>query len=191
MEASPKVLSDTQLIHGCSAGDQQDFRILVERYQTIAFRFAFRLTGDSVEAQDMCQKAFLRVWNFRARIKPEAPFATLLYTIISRLWIDHLRHHRYRPSGSNVEALDEQYRDPSAGIETVIVNQDLADRIKRMSEALPPRQRLIFTLRDLEDRSIQEVAEITGLSVGSIKTNLSIARLKLRQKLQQITGVSP
>jgi len=84
--------------------------------------------------------------------------------------------------------LDTEIVDPNALPETIAINQDLAQRIKALGGKLPPRQRLVFTLRDLEDLTIREVMEVTGLSAGSVKTNLSIARQKIREQLQRITG---
>ena len=162
--------------------------MLVERYQTTVFRFAFRLTCNTHEAEDLCQQVFLRVWNYRYRIKQESPFTTLLYTIVSRLWIDHSRSKKRRFFANRVDVLDTEIVDPNALPETIAINQDLAQRIKALGGKLPPRQRLVFTLRDLEDLTIREVMEVTGLSAGSVKTNLSIARQKIREQLQRITG---
>ena len=180
--------SDANLILNCQSDDQAAFRILVERYQATAFRFAFRLTCNTPDAEDLCQNAFLRVWNYRYRINQELPFTTLLYTIVSRLWIDHQRSKKRRFFTNRVDALDAEIVDPNALPETIAINQDLAQRIKTLSTKLPPRQRLVFTLRDLEDLNIREVMEGTGLSAGSVKSNLSIARQKIRKQLQSITG---
>ncbi|NQT61508.1 MAG: RNA polymerase sigma factor [Candidatus Marinimicrobia bacterium] len=180
--------TDAELILNCQSDDQRAFRTLVERYQGTAFRFAFRLTCDMPEAEDLCQKAFIRVWDYRNRINQDSLFSTLLYTIVSRLWLDHLKSKRLRFFVGKVEVLDTEIVDPNASPETLAINLDLAQRIKTLSKKLPPRQRLVFTLRDLEDLNIREVMEVTGLSRGSVKTNLSIARQKIRKQLQNLTG---
>jgi len=180
--------TDAELILDCQADDQAAFRILVDRYQATAFRFAFRLSCNTPEAEDISQKAFLRVWNYRINIKRDAPFSTLLYTIISRLWLDHVRSKKNWFFINRQRVLDADIVDPDGSPEKIALNQDLAHRIKILSRNLPPRQRLIFTLRDLEDLNIREVVEVTGLSVGSVKTNLSIARQKIRKQLNSITG---
>jgi len=182
--------TDAQLILDCQSDDQMAFRRLVDRYQTTAFRFAFRLTCNSPEAEDLCQKAFLRVWNYRASIRQDSPFSTLLYTIVSRLWMDHIKSKKYRFFSHLTDVLDATIVDPNTLPEKLLINHDLAQRIRHLSKKLPPRQRLVFTLRDLEDLNIHEVTEVTGLSVGSVKTNLSIARQKIRKQLQSMTGQS-
>ncbi len=181
--------TDIELLQACQSHDQHAFRYLVERYQPIAFRFAFRLSCESTEAEDLCQKAFLRIWNYRLKLKPEARFSTLLYTIVSRLWIDENRSKRKRLFLKDLETLTDGIISDGPSIETISVNRDLADRIERLSHKLPPKQRLVFTLRDLEDLSIAEVVQVTGISTGGVKTNLSLARKKLRQQMQAITGI--
>ena len=188
MSNQETITTDAELILNCQSDDQGAFRTLVERYQTTAFRFAFRLTCDTPEAEDLCQKAFIKVWNYRNRINQDLLFSTLLYTIVSRLWLDHTRSKKLRFFASKLNVIDTEIVDPNASPKVQATNQDLAQRIKALSKKLPPRQRLVFMLRDLEDLNIREVMEVTGLSAGSIKTNLSIARQKIRKQLLNITG---
>lgn len=188
MSPPAKNSTDTQLILDCQSDDQMAFRILVDRYQATAFRFAFRLTCNSPEAEDICQKAFLRVWNYRRSIRQDASFSTLLYTIVSRLWIDHVKSKKQGFFSHLTDVLDATIADPDALPEKRLINEDLAQRIRHLSKKLPPRQRLVFTLRDLEDLNIREVIDVTGLSAGSVKTNLSIARQKIRKQMQSMTG---
>jgi len=181
--------TDAELILDCQGDDQYAFRTLVERYQATAFRFAFRLTCNTPEAEDLCQEAFIRVWNYRLKLKLDARFSTLLYTIVGRLWIDENRSRKKRLFSRNIETLTDNLISDEPSPESMSVNQDLADRIHRLSHKLPPKQRLVFTLRDLEDLSVAEVVQITGISTGGVKTNLSLARKKLRQQLQEMTGI--
>jgi len=189
MTPSEPQRTDVQLLRECQGHDQVAFRYLVERYQATAFRFAFRLSCETMLAEDICQKAFLRVWNYRLKLNPEARFSTLLYTIVSRLWIDEIRSRNRLPALKDSVDLNQDHISNEPSLETISHNQDLARRIKRLSHKLPPKQRLVFTLRDLEDLSIAEVVQITGISAGSVKTNLSLARRKLRQQIKVITGI--
>lgn len=188
MTAEEAKIPDDELIQDCQADDQLAFRTLVERYQLTAFRFAFRLTCNTPEAEDLCQEAFVRVWNYRHKIRQEATFSTLLYTIVSRLWLDHNRAQKRRFLSQITGSLNPEMVDRQASPESITINQDLAQRIRALSRKLPPKQRLVFTLRDLEDLNIKEVVEITGLSSGSVKTNLSLARQKIRKQLHILTG---
>jgi len=188
MSASAEKISDAELILDCQSDDQGAFRLLVDRYQSTAFRFAFRLTCNTPEAEDLCQKAFLRVWNYRRSIRQDSAFSTLLYTIVSRLWMDRVRTKKHKFFSRLLDVFDATIMDPDASPEKLLINDDLAQRIRRLSKKLPPRQRLVFTLRDLEDLNIREVVEVTGLSAGSVKTNLSIARHKIREQMQSKTG---
>ncbi len=182
--------NDAELIKACQANDHEAFRLLVQRHQATAFRFAFRLACENADAEDLCQMAFIRIWNYRQKLQPEARFSTLLYTIISRLWIDTGRSKKHRALTRHVEPLNDQLASNELSPEMLSLNSDLAERIKRLSKKLPPRQLLVFTLRDLEDLSINEVVRITGISTAGVKTNLSLARRKLRERLKAITEVS-
>jgi len=190
MTTSNTTKTDAHLIRKCKSGDQKAFRVLVERHQATVFRFAFRLSCETMGAEDLCQKAFIRLWNYREHIKPESKITTLLYTILSRLWIDMSRSKGRRMLTRDLDSLSEEMMSSEPSPETLSINQDLAARIKRLSKKLPPRQCLVFTLRDLEDLSINEVVQITGISTAGVKTNLSLARRKLRERLQAITGIS-
>ena len=181
-------ITDAELILACQSDDQLAFRSLVKRYQSTAFRFGFRLTCNTPDTEDLCQQAFIRIWNYRQKIKPDATFSTLLYTIISRLWMDQNRPVKHRLLSRLTETLSSELVDQQSSPETITINQDLAQRIRALSKKLPPRQRLVFTLRDLEDLNINEVVEITGFSIGSVKTNLSLARQKIRKQLRTLTG---
>lgn len=185
MNNSKPERDDAQVLRQCVAGDRLAFRTLVNRYQETAFRFALRLTCDPHEAQDLSQEAFIRVWRYRQKLRPDAAFGTLLYTILSRLWIDQLRRRKRWISHKAEELCSEILPQSGLSIESAFINQETAARIRRLSLGLPGKQRLVFTLRDLEGLNLQEVQEITGLSLGSIKTNLSYARQKLRSKLQE------
>lgn len=189
MTNQDKIMADIQLIQRVVLDDHQAFRSLVEKHQETAFRFAFRLVYATQDAQDLVQDSFIRIWGYRHKIKPDAKFTTLLYTIITNRWIDLDRRQRKRAFGSNVDELSGEMLDPNARVEEDAINQDLASRIRILSQLLPSKQRLVFTLRDLEELSIDEVISITGISRASVKSNLSIARQKLRGKLRQISGV--
>jgi len=188
MEAQDSRKNDFNLIHSIKSGDKVAYRAFVERFQATAFRFAFRLSCNTPDAQDIVQEAFIRVWHYRDKLRPEARFTTLLYTIVSRLWIDQQRKTKRRGFPQTLNNTHDQLADQAPSLESIAINRDLAERIERISHGLSPRQRLVFTLRDIEDLSIREVVDITGLSRSSVKTNLSLARANLRKQLCHLTG---
>jgi RNA polymerase sigma-70 factor, ECF subfamily len=184
------------IIQKCKSGDSGAFALLVRSHQAYAFALAFRMLADEDEALDIVQDSFIRVWKNLERYDPAQKFTTWLYAIVSRLCLDRLRSrsrsNRLFRKGDSEKPLEWE-RDPR-DTETLYSNRELTEIITRLSTELSPAQKLVFTLRDLQECTIQEVCEITGLSEGSIKTNLSYARHKIRHQLAaryDIRGSTP
>lgn len=175
-----------EIIERCTNGDLSAFRAVVEEFQGYAFAIAFRTVGDEEDAKDIVQESFIRVWNNLNRYDPKIKFTTWLYTIVINLCYDKLRSKKRK------QAVLVYEKDISmvAGIEInenpekLFTNNELASIIEKLTEELPPKQKMIFILRDLQGLHIQEVCEILHLSKSSVKTNLVYARKYLRQKLE-------
>lgn len=180
---APTTVDD--IIRKCTEGDSTSFGLLVKAHQGYAFALAFRMLADENEARDVVQESFLRVWRSIGRYDPTQKFTTWLYAIVSRVCLDKLRSrartHRLFRRGSEA-GFDEDLRD-NTDTEKAYSNRELAELISHLSDGLSPTQKLVFTLRDLQECTIAEVCTITGLSEGSIKTNLSFARRKIRHLL--------
>ena len=173
------------IIRKCAEGDTASFGLLVKAHQAYAFALAFRMLADENEARDVVQESFLRVWKSFGRYDPSQKFTTWLYAIVSRVCLDRLRSrsrsNRLFRRGFDGSP-DEDLRD-SSDLERTYSNRELAHVISQLSDGLSPTQKLVFTLRDLQECTIAEVSAITGLSEGTIKTNLSYARRRIRHLL--------
>jgi RNA polymerase sigma-70 factor (ECF subfamily) len=167
-------------------GDLLAFRQLVELHQQYAFSLAFRIVCDEDDARDIVQETFIRVWSHLKDYVPEAKFTTWLYKIVVNLSYDRLkgegRRRRLFTVISKASDRDLQVGGPSA--EAALENRDLADKIRSIAKGLPLRQRMVFVLRDLQDLSVEEVAEVLEMSHESVKTNLCYARRHIRLRLQ-------
>lgn len=177
-----------QTITRCKQGDVWAFRQLVELHQQFAFSLAFRIVCDEDDARDIVQEAFIRVWKHLKDFVPEVKFTTWLYRIVVNLSYDRLKGERSRrrlfmPLSKTVEGDRSAVGRP---VDTDVMNRDLADRIKTIAHGLPVRQRVVFVLRDLQDLSVQEVAEILGISHEAVKTNLCYARRHIRLSLKRM-----
>ncbi|MDH3252532.1 MAG: RNA polymerase sigma factor [Ignavibacteria bacterium] len=184
------------IIRQCKEGDPRAFTHLVRSHQPYAFALAFRMLSDEDEASEIVQESFIRVWKNMHRYDPSQKFTTWLYAIVSRLCLDRIRSlarsRKLFRRRSESTLLEGPY-DPTDP-EKILTNREIATIIAQLSEDLSPTQRLVFTLRDLQQCTIEEVCEITGLSTGSVKTNLSYARRQIRHRLVQqydITGSQP
>ncbi len=165
-------------------GDEQAFARVVNECYPITYRFAIHIMHDDQEAEDVVQEAFVRVWKNLDRIDPEKKLTTLLYTIVGNLCIDHLRARkrmlRIAPASSDDV---EQVRE-STMVEDIQSHKEFAAIVRQLSHELPPKQMLVFTLRDIEDLPVEEVAQITGLSKDVVKANLYYARAAIRRSLR-------
>jgi RNA polymerase sigma-70 factor (ECF subfamily) len=178
-----EVGTDTlELLVRSREGDQRAFGDLVRRFQPYAFRLAFRLLADEDEARDVAQEAFIRVWRHLERYEPQTRFTTWLYRIVTNLAYDRLRAGRRRRRA--LEAAVAETRELGTSDSAIRhENQELASRIGALVEELPPRQRVVFALRDLHGLSVAEAAEILNMAEGTVKANLSYARKKIRERL--------
>jgi RNA polymerase sigma-70 factor, ECF subfamily len=174
------------IIQQCRLNDPKAFRHLVEMHQGMVFTMAFRLICNEDEAKDVVQETFIRVWKNFDKYNAEMKFTTWLFTIATRLCYDRLKSSRWR----KVQSLDSVKKifefQTFENTETSAINSDLAAAIKTLTDKLTPRQKLVFTLRDLECLDVEEVEHITGLSAAKIKSNLYLARQFIRQELERM-----
>ncbi len=165
-------------------GDEKAFSRIVRECYPIAYRFARRILRDDQETEDIVQEAFVRVWTNLYRIDPEKKFTTLLYRIVSNLCIDRARATKTMFRTSSIS--DDKLADSGSADcpDDIHANAELASIVRRLMLELPPKQMLVFSLRDLEDLPVEEVVHITGLSKDKVKANLYYARATIRRSLR-------
>lgn len=172
--------TDLQLIKQCQNGDQAAFKTLVEKHQAYAYTLAFRLLWQRQDAEDIVQEAFVRVWRHIGKFDLQKKFTTWLYQIVIRLCYDSLKARKRKNRIFQVKKLDPDAFVPSENNDQ---NKEKLEDLITVLETLSPKQKLVFTLRDLHDFSIDQVASLTDLSTGSIKSNLYHARKTIRNQL--------
>ena len=176
------------LIHRSKGNDLEAFRALVEGHQSFVFSVAFRLLCDEDIAKDVAQETFIRVWKHINRFREEMRFKTWLYTIATNLCYDHIKSDKRR-NKHEISFLENSVLLNLASdenIETSLINSELAKTIRFLTNQLTPRQKLVFTLKELEGLEVEEINEITGLSPEKIKSNLYCARQSIRSKLEKM-----
>jgi RNA polymerase sigma-70 factor (ECF subfamily) len=179
------MLDTHDLIVRSIEGEPEAFRQLVEYYQGYAYSLAARLLANEDDALDVVQESFIRVWKHLAKYDPRARFTTWLYRIVTNLSYDRIKANNRRvrviASGSDevMDSVPEQVRSTDEVLQT----RQTLEEINKLAGDLPPRQRIVFVLRDLHNLSIREVTEITGIPSGSVKTNLYHARQAIRGRL--------
>ena len=182
---------DRGLVERAQVGDRSAFRKLVERHQRRAFAIALGLVRDENDAREIVQEAFLRVYRNLDKFQGGSSFFTWLYRIVTNLAIDLMRRPAKRevelfdnPSvADEVEATPFVARIDGADPLDVVGRRQLAARIGKALDALPPYHRAVILMRELEGMSYQEMAEAMQVSKGTIMSRLFHARQKLQRAL--------
>lgn len=178
------------LIERCKRGDMGAFNDLVRKYEKQVYNFAYRLTGNYDDANDVAQDAFVRVFNAIGTFRGDASFSTWLFRITTNVFLDERKRAKAHPQTSLDEymTLDEstvarQVEDPSPSPEAVLEAGERAQILARAVGDLPEYQRAMVTLYHGQQKSYEEIAEIMDLPIGTVKSRLNRARLALKEKL--------
>ena len=175
---------DEALITRCQTGDKDAFRSLVETCQGMVFSVALKMLADEEEAKDIVQETFLRVWLNIGKYDARHSFTTWLYAIASRLCLDRLKSRSRIIAMPEDEAVLRRYASADGQLE--LENREWMAIVRLMAEGLSPKQRLVFTLSQLEGLSSQEVEEATGFTATQVKSNLYVARQTIRERLKSL-----
>ena len=176
---------ETEIIQRCLQGDREAFKRVVKQYQQMVFTLGIRLLGDESEARDVVQETFVRVWEKRRKYKPEYAFSTWIYSIASHLCMNRLERKRPQRLREGDEAALCRFLerdDPQRQLE----NKELASIVRALAEGLGSKQRVVFTLTQIEGLGSEEVGTITGMDASQIKSNLYAARKIIREKLSKL-----
>jgi RNA polymerase sigma-70 factor (ECF subfamily) len=176
----------TDTILRAARGSTQAFREVVEWLQPFAYSVAYRFTGDAEDAEDIVQEAFVRLWRHLPDYKPEIKLTTWLYRIVVNLCFDFLKSRHRRQRKNRVGLADGHGVADLSSPEKDLQQRELRDAIHRACETLPPRQRAVFILRDLEGLSAQEACEALSMDPGALKSNLFYARRQMGEKLRAL-----
>lgn len=171
---------DRTLVAAALDGRPEAFATLVERYDRAVYHLAYRTLHDTEEARDVAQEAFFKAYRSLRTFKPGAKFSTWIFAIAYHACCDRLnRRRRY----SN-EELPER-ADPSAGPEAEAIAGDESRRLRAAISELPEKYRAVITLYHLQGQQYEEIAQVLGIPIGTVKTHLFRAKEQLRRLLTQ------
>jgi RNA polymerase sigma-70 factor (ECF subfamily) len=177
--------TDLELISKAIAGREDGFEELVRRYQRPITSYVFRMLGDYDSALDVTQEVFIKVYNSLSRYSSEYKFSTWLYRIAHNAAIDHIRRNSVVGQSLETEAADGTYQlqleSPGPTPEQDRERSEWRVEINSVVKCLPAAYRDLITLRHGQDLSYDEIAEVTGLPLGTVKNRLFRAREMMRQ----------
>ena len=167
------------------AGDQSAFGRLVTAYQTPVYNLAYRMLGNTAEAEEAAQEAFLRAYTHLRSYDPQRCFRSWLLSIASHYCIDRLRRRRitWLPLEDEIAAPD-RLTSESPNPESVVAEREREERIQCLLADLSPTDRAAITLRYWYDCSYEEIAETLNLTVSAVKSRLHRARRALAQTME-------
>ena len=172
--------TDTELVRLTLAGDEGAFSVLASRYRGRAFSTAARFARGKHELEDLTQEIFLKIWKGLATFRADAPFEHWFMTITIRTCYDFLRKNRKRREKEMVTDDVTCQLPPRAESSRVQQQREAWEVVQRLLEKLNEKDRLIITLLELEERSVKEIASLTGWSEANVKVRAHRARKKLK-----------
>jgi RNA polymerase sigma-70 factor (ECF subfamily) len=185
-------LSDEELVTAHLDGRPRAFQSLYDRYRDRLVHFITRKTGDPDRAQDLVQEAFIRVTRHLHRFDTSKKFSTWIYTIAGNLSKNELRNRSRSPlvlfqklTGNwDDDHRPIQFEDSSTKPDDLFRKRHLRRLVEDTVQTLPEHHQLVFRLRELEGKSYEEISEITGVNLGTVKSRLHRARNSFAQRIE-------
>ncbi len=187
--------ADRDLVAGAVTGLEGGFEELVRRYQRPISAYVYRMVGDYEAALDLTQEIFIKVYNSLARYRSEFKFSTWIYKIAHNCAVDYLRRNNVREQslmgGNEGDAYELPLESTSLTPQQESEREERRVEIETVVRSLPAAYRELIILRHSQDLTYEEIVEVTGLPLGTVKNRLFRAREMMRQQFldRGITGV--
>lgn len=170
-------------------GNSAVFKILIERYQKLVSHMVFRMVANRSDREDICQEVFIKVYQNLAGFHFESKLSTWIAQIAYNACINHLEKKRLLllddPAKGGEENALEQYPSDAATPDHYAERQDIATRLRSEIDKLPVHFRAIVTMYHLDEMSYEEIAEATGMPLGTVKSYLFRGRKLLKDRLSE------
>jgi RNA polymerase sigma-70 factor, ECF subfamily len=188
-----KIDQDYELIQAIQAGQKERFPELVQRYEQTLYNFGLKMCGQSSDAEDIVQDTFFNVFKYLDDFRYETKFKNWLYRIATSACIKKRRRSKFAPEREL--SLEEFLPADESAVEQEVplwaalpleqlLNEELGRVLRNAILELPENYRVVLVLRDIEDFSTEEAAQILGLTPSNVKVRLHRARLFIRNQLK-------
>ncbi|HEY5403647.1 MAG TPA: sigma-70 family RNA polymerase sigma factor [Pyrinomonadaceae bacterium] len=188
-------VNDCDLVTSAISGFDGSFEELVRRYQRPISAYVYRMVGNYESALDLTQEIFIKVYNSLRRYRPEFKFSTWIYKIAHNSAVDHLRRTSTREqsliSGTDGDSFELPLESSRLTPEQESEQKERRIEIESVVRTLPSNYRELIILRHSQDLTYEEIVEVTGLPLGTVKNRLFRAREMMRQQFLEkgITGI--
>jgi len=189
--------TDEELVARSQGGDLESFNQLVVRWERPIYALAYRVIGREEEARDVVQETFLRAFRGLANFRGQAKFSSWIYRIALNLCRDWIRRERRAPVSQVPEGMDlaelVAEQGPAESIEDLVARHDMSRTVARAMEQLPEEQRTAIILKEYHGMTFQEIADLQGCPLSTVKTRLyqglSVLRRQLREQGHEASSV--
>ncbi len=187
--------TDEELVTRSRGGDVDSFNQLILRWERPIYALAYRVIGREEDARDVCQETFLRAYRSLAGFKGQAKFSSWLYRIALNLCRDWIRRQRRAPVSQFPEDMDileaAAATEPTESIEDLVARRELSAVVEEAMALLPDEQRTAIILKEYHGMTFQEIADLQGCPLSTVKTRLyqglSVLRRQLERQGQAVT----
>jgi RNA polymerase sigma-70 factor, ECF subfamily len=187
--AASTTWTDEELVARSQRGDVESFNQLILRWERPIYALAYRVIGREEEARDVCQEAFLRAFRALPGFKGEAKFSSWLYRITLNLCRDWIRRQRRTPVSQLPEDMDvlekAAAQGPVESIEDLVARRELSAVVEEAMALLPEEQRTAIVLKEYHGMTFQEIADLQGCPLSTVKTRLYQGLSVLRRQLER------
>jgi RNA polymerase sigma-70 factor (ECF subfamily) len=181
--------SDEELVARAMSGDTESFNQLVKRWERPIYALAYRTLGREEDARDVTQDTFLRAFKSLSGFRGQAKFSSWLYRIALNLCRDWMRRHRRTPVVQAPEGVDvvelASEQGPAESIEDLVARRDMSAIVQRAMAALSEEQRTTIILKEYQGLTFQEISELQGCPLSTVKTRLYQGLTVLRRELDK------
>ena len=181
--------TDDDLVARSRGGDTESFNQLILRWERPIYALAYRVIGREEDARDVCQETFLRAFRALPGFKGQAKFSSWLYRIALNLCRDWIRRQKRAPTVQMPEGVDPvelaAERGPVESIEELVARRELSAVVAEAMALLPEEQRTAIVLKEYHGMTFQEVAELQGCPLSTVKTRLYQGLSVLRRHLER------
>jgi RNA polymerase sigma-70 factor, ECF subfamily len=177
-------LADEELIELVQSGDPSAFELLYDRHGAAAFSLAYRMMGDRMAAEDICQEAFLAIWRSRSRYQPaRGSVRTWILGIVHNRAVDVLRRHAvHEKRRSAVEGI-ENLKEADERTDMEVVRREEARSLRSALQTLPQEQSKVIELAYFAGFTHSQIADMLGMSIGTVKGRMRLGLEKMRREL--------
>lgn len=187
--------TDEELVARSISGDADSFNELILRWERPIYALAYRTIGREEDARDVCQETFLRAFRALPGFRGQAKFSSWLYRIALNLCRDWIRRERRAPivqAPENVDLMDlVAAAEPSESIEDLVARRHQAQAVERAMTVLSEEQRTAIVLKEYHGLTFQEIADLVGCPLSTVKTRLYQGLTVLRRELAKSEQAGP